>query len=163
MSNAAECRIAHLLKSLFSLPSIRWSSFLDNMTEELEESKVGTTIYEDYKFVTRDELEQLNMTDMIGTNLLRPYMHGFFVDIRLYNKVRPRGKFFKILDMCRNDDYVLCVVALDSTVFFSEFVHHHHHHRLFRNGNPGQGSGRSVRVRELREGQDQEEDRGEAR
>lgn len=34
----------------------RWCSFLDNLTEELEESK-QTAIYDDYKFVTRDELE----------------------------------------------------------------------------------------------------------
>jgi ribosome biogenesis protein ENP2 len=69
-------------------PAPKWCSFLDNMTEELEESKMGTTIYEDYKFVTRDELGQLNLTDLIGSNLLRPYMHGFFIDIRLYNKVK---------------------------------------------------------------------------
>ena len=68
-------------------PAPKWCSFLDNLTEELEESKQGATIYEDYKFVTRDELTQLNLTDLIGSNLLRPYMHGFFIDIRLYNKV----------------------------------------------------------------------------
>jgi len=25
---------------------------------------------------------------LIGTNLLRAYMHGFFMDVRLYNKAK---------------------------------------------------------------------------
>lgn len=55
--------------------------------EELEEGG-QTTIYDNYKFLTREELEKLNLTSLIGTNLLRAYMHGFFVDYRLYKKVR---------------------------------------------------------------------------
>lgn len=54
--------------------------------EELEEEN-ETTIYEDYKFVTREDLERLNLTNLLGTNLLRAYMHGFFIDHRLYVKV----------------------------------------------------------------------------
>lgn len=45
-------------------------------------------IYDDYKFVTKQELEQLGLDHLEGTNLLRAYMHGFFIDIRLYNKAR---------------------------------------------------------------------------
>jgi ribosome biogenesis protein ENP2 len=48
-----------------------------------------TTIYEDYKFVTREDLERLSLTNLLGTNLLRAYMHGFFIDHRLYAKVVP--------------------------------------------------------------------------
>jgi hypothetical protein len=47
-------------------------------------------VYDDYKFVTRQELEALGLSQYIGTNLLRAYMHGFFVDIRLYRKVSGR-------------------------------------------------------------------------
>lgn len=54
--------------------------------EELEEGG-QTTIYDNYKFLTREDLEKLNLTSLIGTNLLRAYMHGFFVDYRLYKKV----------------------------------------------------------------------------
>lgn len=43
--------------------------------------------YEDYKFVSREELDSLNLTHLIGTNLLRAYMHGFFMDARLYREV----------------------------------------------------------------------------
>ena len=46
------------------------------------------TVYDDYKFVTRAELEEMNLTQFIGSSLLRAYMHGFFMDIRLYKKVR---------------------------------------------------------------------------
>jgi ribosome biogenesis protein ENP2 len=36
-------------------PAPKWCSFLDNITEEMEETKAATE-YDDYKFVTRKEL-----------------------------------------------------------------------------------------------------------
>nr|XP_020652270.1 nucleolar protein 10 [Pogona vitticeps] len=68
-------------------PAPKWCSFLDNLTEELEENP-ETTVYDDYKFVTRKDLENLGLTHLIGSPLLRAYMHGFFMDIRLYHKVK---------------------------------------------------------------------------
>ncbi|KAJ3228096.1 Nucleolar protein 10 [Clydaea vesicula] len=68
-------------------PAPKWCPFLDNMTEELEENQTQT-IYDDYKFVTRKELKHLGLEHLIGSNLLRAYMHGFFVDLRLYEKAR---------------------------------------------------------------------------
>ncbi|XP_075214682.1 nucleolar protein 10 lethal (2) 34Fd [Lycorma delicatula] len=68
-------------------PAPKWCSFLDNLTEELEESAMET-IYDDYKFVTKKDLEELGLSHLMGTNLLRAYMHGFFIDIRLYRKAR---------------------------------------------------------------------------
>lgn len=67
-------------------PAPSWCSFLDNLTEELEEE--APVIYDDYKFVTRKELEELGLENMVGTAYLRAYMHGFFMDMRLYRKVR---------------------------------------------------------------------------
>eukprot|EP00538_Stauroneis_constricta_P004375 CAMPEP_0119565120 /NCGR_PEP_ID=MMETSP1352-20130426/29072_1 /TAXON_ID=265584 /ORGANISM="Stauroneis constricta, Strain CCMP1120" /LENGTH=803 /DNA_ID=CAMNT_0007613977 /DNA_START=33 /DNA_END=2441 /DNA_ORIENTATION=- len=90
----------------FYIPKIglapKWCSFLENITEELEERDLkrddGTTsdlvqdgqeaVFENYKFVSRDELEKMGVSDLIGTPLLRGYMHGFFMDINLYNRVR---------------------------------------------------------------------------
>lgn len=92
-------------------PAPRWCAFLDNLTEEIESEvhfhPLGVTwhksnlilisfifsqnisnIYDDYKFVTKQELAELGLEHLEGTNLLRAYMHGFFVDIRLYNKAR---------------------------------------------------------------------------
>lgn len=79
----------------------RWCSFLDSITEELEEKdrseetsnmditgNAGGSIYEDYKFLTRSEIEVLGIQNLVGTPLLRGYMHGFFIDIGLYNRIR---------------------------------------------------------------------------
>ena len=91
----------------------KWCSFLDSITEELEEKDKSTSdnnnnstnattddskidmdgnatgsIYEDYKFLTRSEIDTLGMQHLVGTPLLRGYMHGFFVNIGLYNKIR---------------------------------------------------------------------------
>uniref|UniRef100_A0A8C1SB28 Nucleolar protein 10 n=1 Tax=Cyprinus carpio TaxID=7962 RepID=A0A8C1SB28_CYPCA len=74
-------------------PAPRWCSFLDNLTEELEENP-ESTIYDDYKFVTRKDLENLGLTHLIGSPLLRAYMHGFFMDIRLYHKVKTMANPF---------------------------------------------------------------------
>lgn len=68
-------------------PAPRWCSFLDNLTEEIE-SETVQNIYDDYKFVTKQELEDLGLDNLIGTNMLRAYMHGFFIDMRLYNKAK---------------------------------------------------------------------------
>ncbi len=72
-------------------PAPKWCSFLDSITEELEEERSSTgdvLLYDDYKFVTREELVRLGLEHLIGTKLLRAYMHGFFMDIRLYKQVR---------------------------------------------------------------------------
>ncbi len=79
----------------------KWCSFLDSITEELEEKdhsevsgnvegtgQTGGSIYEDYKFLTRSEIDALGIQNLVGTPLLRGYMHGFFIDIGLYNRIR---------------------------------------------------------------------------
>lgn len=68
-------------------PAPRWCSFLDNLTEEIE-SEVVQNIYDDYKFVTKQELVELGLDHLEGTNLLKAYMHGYFVDMRLYLKAK---------------------------------------------------------------------------
>lgn len=68
-------------------PAPKWCSFLDHLTEELEENPQAS-LYDDYKFVSCSELSQLGMDHLIGTNLLKAYMHGYFIDLRLYEKVR---------------------------------------------------------------------------
>lgn len=68
-------------------PAPKWCSFLDSLTEELEESNQDI-VYDDYKFVSKKELDDLGLSHLIGTNLLRAYMHGYFIDIRLYHKAK---------------------------------------------------------------------------
>lgn len=68
-------------------PAPRWCSFLDNLTEEIE-SETVQNIYDDYKFVTKQELIDLGLDHLEGTNLLKAYMHGYFIDMRLYQKAK---------------------------------------------------------------------------
>lgn len=90
-------------------PAPRWCSFLENITEELEESttsslimggagagnSAATNVYEDYKFVTKAEMEELGATGLIGTPMLKGYMHGFFMEMKLYSKLRAVSKPFE--------------------------------------------------------------------
>ncbi|CAB9516204.1 Nucleolar protein 10 [Seminavis robusta] len=77
----------------------RWCSYLENITEELEEADLvrkgskavgdgNEAIFENYKFVSREDVNALGITNLIGTPLLRGYMHGFFMDSNLYNRVK---------------------------------------------------------------------------
>ncbi len=51
--------------------------------------EVSTTTYDNYKFLTLPEVQALSMDHLIGkTNLLRPYMHGYFVASKLYDQAR---------------------------------------------------------------------------
>ncbi|XP_036321787.1 nucleolar protein 10 [Rhagoletis pomonella] len=68
-------------------PAPRWCSFLDNLTEEIE-SEVVENMFDDYQFVTQNELEELGLEHLIGSNLLKGYMHGYFIDARLYNRAK---------------------------------------------------------------------------
>lgn len=69
-------------------PAPRWCSFLDNMVEEMAE-ETQTETYDNYKFLTIGELKSLSLEHLIGkTNLLRPYMHGYFVASKLYEQAR---------------------------------------------------------------------------
>jgi ribosome biogenesis protein ENP2 len=91
-------------------PAPRWCSFLENITEELENTSGGArSVYEDYKFVSRSELAMyvcaytlrfqsyklplssafsLGLDHLIGTPALKPYMHGYFLSLKLYDAAR---------------------------------------------------------------------------
>lgn len=81
-------------------PAPKWCSFLDNVVEEMADdpndpaSYSASTrrtgeVYDNFKFLTQPQLRQLNLDHLIGkTNLLRPYMHGFFVAQKLYEEAR---------------------------------------------------------------------------
>ena len=68
-------------------PAPRWCSFLENLTEELED-QTARTAYEDYKFVDRNELATLGLDHLVGTPALKPYMHGYFLSLKLYDTAR---------------------------------------------------------------------------
>lgn len=75
----------YYLPSLGPAPS--WCPYIDNFTEDIE-GEEKRRIYTSYKFVTSIELERLSLSHLIGTDKLAPYMHGFFVDFKLYQKAK---------------------------------------------------------------------------
>ena len=79
-------------------PAPKWCSFLDNLVEEMAEdpndpnayiSQKAGDVYDNYKFLTPQQLESLNLSHLVGTtSLLRPYMHGYFVAQKLYEEAK---------------------------------------------------------------------------
>jgi ribosome biogenesis protein ENP2 len=79
-------------------PAPKWCSFLDNVVEEMADdpndpqsfnNRKAGEVYDNYKFLTLPQLRTLNLDHLVGkTNLLRPYMHGFFVAQKLYEEAR---------------------------------------------------------------------------
>ena len=59
-------------------PAPKWASFLDSLTEELEESRTAT-VYDDYKFVTKQELYELGKLDLYSA-----FLH-MIIDHWIYN------------------------------------------------------------------------------
>lgn len=76
---------------VFHIPALgaapKWCGFLDNMVEEMTE-EARTDTYDNYKFLTMPELKSLSLDHLVGTATLRPYMHGYFVDSKLYTQAR---------------------------------------------------------------------------
>ena len=87
-------------------PAPRWATFLENITEEMED-QTTRSVYEDYKFIERSELKtyvalhfydilflnschvcRLGLDHLIGTPALKPYMHGYFLSLKLYDTAR---------------------------------------------------------------------------
>lgn len=64
----------------------KWCAFLENLSEEMEEAN-STTLYDDFKFLTATDLDKLNASDLIGTPVLKAYMHGYFIELRAYQKL----------------------------------------------------------------------------
>lgn len=69
-------------------PAPRWASFLDNVITDVEEEKeAGTELFQDMKFITREEIEKFDMHHLIKSSVLKPYMHGFFIPRELYRLI----------------------------------------------------------------------------
>lgn len=68
-------------------PAPTWCNFMENITEELEE-EANATVYDEYKFLTAEDLEKLNSSHLIGGKFLKRYMHGYLMKMKMYNKLR---------------------------------------------------------------------------
>jgi ribosome biogenesis protein ENP2 len=74
-------------------PAPAFCSFLENITEELEETK-DYNLYEDFKFLTMNDLSQISATQFIGTKFLKSYLNGYLMDWKLYNKLKALAEPF---------------------------------------------------------------------
>ena len=85
-------------------PAPRWASFLENITEEMED-QTTRSVYEDHKFLGRNELKTCvfihfsleylpdhfhssGLDHLVGTPALKPYMHDYFLSLNLYDTAR---------------------------------------------------------------------------
>lgn len=76
-------------------PVPKWCSFLEKITEELEDTnKAEENLTEDKKFLTLNDLENLSCANLIGTKFLTAYMHGYFMDLKMYKKLKELNEPF---------------------------------------------------------------------
>ncbi|KAI4977493.1 hypothetical protein ZWY2020_059630 [Hordeum vulgare] len=70
-------------------PAPKWCSHLDNLTEEMEE-KQENTLYDDYKFLTEEEMERLGLSEYKNSDAVRAHLHGYVIHYDLYKKQRAK-------------------------------------------------------------------------
>lgn len=51
-------------------------------------------MYDDYRFVIKEELDKFYFLYLIGIKMFRVYMYGYFMDNRLYGKVKAIVELF---------------------------------------------------------------------
>jgi hypothetical protein len=83
----------------------KWSSFLDAITEEMEETDT-TVVYDDYRFISKTELDTLGLSaDSVNDGRIRPAMHGAYIENVLYRELKavadPQG-FNRFVEQARN-------------------------------------------------------------
>lgn len=74
-------------------PAPYWARYLESLTEELQEKP--SSIFEDYRFVTKDELEGLHMDALPKSDKVRPWMHGYFVEAGMYHQITSLAREMK--------------------------------------------------------------------
>lgn len=52
------------------------------------EEEEQQTVYDEYKFLSYEELERLEALHLLETNMLKPYLHGYLIHLKLYLKLR---------------------------------------------------------------------------
>jgi ribosome biogenesis protein ENP2 len=67
-------------------PAPKWCPFLDNLTEELEEQETQT-VYDEFKFLSHNELEELNALHLLETKMVKQYLHGYLIHLKLFHKL----------------------------------------------------------------------------
>ena len=75
----------------------RWCSFVENLTEEMEENaSKNKNIYQEYRFLSEEDLAKVNASHMIGSKFLQAYMGGFIMKAKLYEKLKLQAQPFDL-------------------------------------------------------------------
>ncbi|KAL3315354.1 Nucleolar protein 10 [Cichlidogyrus casuarinus] len=86
LANEAPKCMTYFIPLLGEAPS--WAHHLDQLVYEFEPE--ATAMYDGYKFLTRQQLSEYGMLDLIGSSFLRAYMHGYFISVSLFEKIRQK-------------------------------------------------------------------------
>jgi ribosome biogenesis protein ENP2 len=73
----------------------KFCHFIENMTEELEES-INKQIFNDFQFVTHEEMESLNGMHLLRSGKATPHMHGYLVDHKTFTFLKSTNYLKKI-------------------------------------------------------------------
>ena len=47
-------------------------------------------VYDEYKFVSKNEVSELGCSNLIGTKFLKEYLHGYLMHLKLYSKLKDK-------------------------------------------------------------------------
>ena len=61
-------------------------------------------VYDEYKFVSKNEVHELGCSNLIGTKMLKEYMHGYLMHLKLYNRLKDK---IELLNYKKNRDNVI--------------------------------------------------------
>lgn len=84
-------------------PAPRWCAFLDTVADELNQQLTGKAVdgsevkqvYDDHIFLTKEQLQALGAEKLIGTSVVKAYMHGFWMDRKVHAKLRDVAEPFR--------------------------------------------------------------------
>jgi ribosome biogenesis protein ENP2 len=92
---------AILIPDLGSTPN-----FVSHLDEIIAETSVveeeGFEPVDGMKFITRDELEQLDVRDLVNSSVLKPFMHGYYIPRELYRMLVGKSANGDYKDFVRN-------------------------------------------------------------
>lgn len=75
----------------------KWCSFIENLTEEMEEnSSKNNNVYQEYRFLSEEDLEAVNATHMIGSKFVQSAIGGFIMKAKLYEKMKLQAQPFDL-------------------------------------------------------------------
>jgi len=51
-------------------------------------------VYDEFKLLNYEDLETLKATNLLGTPMLKPHLHGYLMHMKLYNKLKAKTEVF---------------------------------------------------------------------